>query len=389
MIKDEIEYENLDFEDISGEFEDISGEFEDLSGEEELEDTRPEVEGVVSEDGLYEHFRIEADKGQVPLRVDKFLFEHMAHTTRNRIQAAAEAGYIFVGERAVKSNYKVRPGDIVTLRLDRPKHDTSIVAEDIPLNIVYEDEHLMIVNKEAGMVVHPGAGNFTGTLINAVAWHMKDVPEFDPNSPEVGLVHRIDKDTSGLLVVAKTPQAKSILGKQFFNKSTTRSYNAIVWGHFAEDEGTIEGNITRDPKDRLRMTVASPDSGIGKPAVTHWRVLERFGYVTLIECRLETGRTHQIRAHMKHIGHPLFGDERYGGMEILRGQRSSTYKAFIQNCLKICPRQALHAKTLGFIHPIKGEQMDFTSEWPEDFSMLVEKWRKYINGNASDPLSAN
>lgn len=244
----------------------------------------------------------------------------------------------------------------------------------------------MVINKPAGMVVHPGAGNFNGTLINAVAWHMKDVPEFDPNSPEVGLVHRIDKDTSGLLVVAKTPEAKSALGKQFFDHNTHRSYNCLVWGHFTEDSGRIEGNITRDPKDRLRMTVAAPDSGIGKPAVTHWRVIEKFGYVTLIECILETGRTHQIRAHMKHIGHPLFGDERYGGMEILRGERSTTYKAFINNCFKVCPRQALHAKTLGFIHPVTGEQMDFTSEWPGDFSSLIEKWRGYVSGTTRDML---
>ena len=349
-----------------------------------------DIEGVAAEEDsdaegqLYEHFRIVADAGQVPLRVDKFLFEHMQHSSRNRIQSAAEAGYIHVNDRPVKSNYKVRPGDVVTLMLSQPKHDTTIVPEDIPLTMAYEDDQLMVVNKEAGMVVHPGAGNFHGTLINAVAWHMKDVPEFDPNSPEVGLVHRIDKDTSGLIVVAKTPDAKSKLGKQFFNKTTHRSYNALVWGHFAEDEGRIEGNIARDPKDRLRMTVMSPDSGIGKPAVTHWKVIERFGYVTLVECILETGRTHQIRAHMKHIGHPLFGDERYGGSEILRGNRSSTYKAFIQNCFKICPRQALHAKTLGFVHPETGKQMDFDSEWPEDFSKLIDKWRVYIGGTAGE-----
>ena len=332
------------------------------------------------EDGaLYEHLRLVADAGQMPLRVDKFLLEHTQHSSRNRIQQAAEAGYIHVNGKPVKSNYKVRPGDVVTLMLSQPKHDTTIYPEDIPLDIVYEDDVLMVINKPAGMVVHPGAGNFNGTLINAVAWHMKDVPSFDPNSPEVGLVHRIDKDTSGLLVVAKTPDAKTNLGKQFFNHDTHRTYNCLVWGHFTEDEGRIEGNITRDPKDRQRMTVAPPDSETGKPAVTHWRVLEKFGYVTLVECRLETGRTHQIRAHMKHIGHPLFGDERYGGTEILRGERSSKYKAFINNCFAICPRQALHAKTLGFVHPETGEQMDFNSEWPEDFAGLIEKWRRYIN----------
>lgn len=329
---------------------------------------------------LYEHFRCVVDFGQVPVRIDKYLFERMQHSSRNRIQAAAEAGFIHVNDKPVKSNYKVRPGDVITLMLHQPKHDTTIYPEDIPLDIVYEDDVLMVINKPAGMVVHPGAGNFNGTLINAVAWHMKDVPTFDPNSPEVGLVHRIDKDTSGLLVVAKTPDAKSNLGKQFFHHNTHRSYNCLVWGHFTEDSGRIEGNITRDPKDRLRMTVAPPDSGIGKPAVTHWRVIEKFGYVTLVECILETGRTHQIRAHMKHIGHPLFDDERYGGTEILRGQRSSAYKAFIQNCFALCPRQALHARTLGFVHPVTGKQMDFTSEWPEDFAALIDKWRKKTQG---------
>lgn len=324
----------------------------------------------------YEHFRIVADAGQTPLRVDKFLFDHMQHSSRARIQSAAEAGYIFVGERAVKSNYRVRPGDVVTLRLLQPKHDTTIHGEDIPLDIVYEDAALMVVNKPAGMVVHPGAGNFSGTLINAVAWHWRDVPEFDANSPEVGLVHRIDKDTSGLLVVAKTPEAKTTLGRQFFDHHTHRSYNCLVWGHFAEKTGRIAGNIVRDPRDRLRMTVAPAGSDVGKPAVTHWRVLEEFGYVTLIECILETGRTHQIRAHMKHIGHPLFGDERYGGTEILRGQRTASYQAFVRNAFALCPRQALHAKTLGFVHPTTGQQMDFTSPWPQDFQALIDKWRK-------------
>ena len=340
-------------------------------------------------DGLYEHWKIEVDPGQKPVRIDKYLAEKNPYQSRNRIQNAADAGFTHVNGTPVKSNYKVRPGDIVTLMLDRPKHDTSIVAEDIPLNIVYEDDQLMVINKEAGMVVHPGAGNFTGTLINAVAWHMKDVKDFDPNDPEVGLVHRIDKETSGLLVVAKTPEAKTALGKQFFNKTTHRSYNALVWGNLVEDEGRVEGNIGRDPKDRLRMKVFAPDSEIGKPAVTHYRVLERYGYTTLLECVLETGRTHQIRAHMKHIGHPLFGDERYGGTEILRGQRSSTYKAFIQNGFKICPRQALHAKTLGFVHPTTGRQMDFDSEWPDDFARLIDKWRHFIKGTTADTFEQN
>ena len=356
--------------------------------EDELNDDFLSAEPNEGAEGeLYEHFRVIVDKGQEPVRIDKFLFERMQHSSRNRIQKAADAGYIHVNNVPVKSNYKVRPEDVITLMLDRPKHDNTIEAEDIPLDVVYEDDVLMVINKPAGLVVHPGAGNFHGTLINAIAWHLKDMPSFDPNDPEVGLVHRIDKDTSGLLVIAKTPDAKTALGKQFFNKTTHRSYNAIVWGNITEDEGRIEGNIARDPKDRLRMTVFPPDSEIGKPAVTHYRVIERFGYTTLIECILETGRTHQIRAHMKHIGHPLFGDERYGGTEILRGQRSSTYKAFIRNCLALCNRQALHARTLGFVHPVTGEQMDFISEQPADLAALIEKWRGFISGRADEVVS--
>ena len=326
---------------------------------------------------LYEHFRFEVDRGQVPVRIDKFMFEKLQHSSRNRIQKAAEAGFVHVNDRPVKSNYKVRPGDIVTLMLDRPHYDTTIEPEDIPLDIVYEDEELMVINKPAGLVVHPGCGNFHGTLVNAIAWHLRDLPTYDPNDPQVGLVHRIDKDTSGLLVVAKTPDAKTSLGVQFFNKTTHRSYNALVWGNFVEDNGRIEGNIGRDPKDRLRMAVFPPDSEIGKPAVTHYRVIERFGYVTLVECILETGRTHQIRAHMKHIGHPLFSDERYGGTEILRGERTGSYRQFVLNGFKQCPRQALHAKTLGFVHPKTKQQMDFTSELPEDMQGLIEKWQRY------------
>lgn len=336
------------------------------------------------EQQLYEHFRIVVDKGQEPLRVDKYMFERLKHSSRNRIQKAADAGFVHVNDQPVKSNYKVRPLDVITLMLDAPQHDHTIEAEDIPLDIVYEDADLMVVNKAPGMVVHPGAGNFHGTLINAVAWHLKDLTSFDANDPAVGLVHRIDKDTSGLLVIAKTPVAKTKLGLQFFNKTTHRSYNALVWGNFNEEEGRIEGNIGRDPRDRLRMNVFPPDSEIGKSAVTHYRILERFGYVTLVECILETGRTHQIRAHMKHIGHPLFGDERYGGTEILRGQRSSTYKAFIQNCFKVCNRQALHAKTLGFVHPTTGRQMDFTSDLPNDMQQLIDKWSIYVHGTNND-----
>lgn len=326
---------------------------------------------------LYEHFRFEVDRGQVPVRIDKFMFEKLQHSSRNRIQKAAEAGFVHVNDRPVKSNYKVRPGDIVTLMLDRPHYDTTIEPEEMPLDIVYEDDDLMVVNKPAGLVVHPGCGNFHGTLVNAIAWHMRNIPTYDPNDPQVGLVHRIDKDTSGLLVIAKTPEAKTLLGVQFFNKTTHRSYNALVWGNFVEDSGTIEGNIGRDPKDRLRMAVFPQGSDIGKPAVTHYKVLERFGYVTLVECILETGRTHQIRAHMKHIGHPLFSDERYGGTEILRGERTGSYRQFVLNGFKTCPRQALHAKTLGFVHPRTKKQMDFTSDIPEDLGNLLEKWRRY------------
>ena len=336
----------------------------------------------------FEHWKIAVDAGQTPVRIDKYLPDKNPYQSRNRIQQAADAGCIEVNGQAVKSNYKIRPHDVITLMLDTPKHDTSIVAEDIPLDIVYEDDDLMVVNKKAGMVVHPGAGNFTGTLINAVAWHLKDLATFDANDPDVGLVHRIDKDTSGLIVVAKTADAKSKLGKQFFNKTTHRSYHALVWGNFVEDEGTIEGNIARDPKNRLRMKIFPLDSEVGKTAITHYRVMQRFGYVTLVGCILETGRTHQIRAHMKHIGHPLFADATYGGDEIIRGQRSSSYKAFIQNCFKVCPRQALHAKTLGFIHPTTGRQMDFDSDWPADFSALIDKWRAYLSGTTQDTFTA-
>ena len=338
----------------------------------------------IEEQELYERLRIEVDAGQVPLRVDKFLVEHMPHSSRNRIQTVADAGMLFVNERPVKSNYKVRPGDVVTMMIDHAPYDDKIEPEEIPLEVVYEDDQLLVINKPAGMVVHPGCGNYHGTLVNAIAWHLRNNPDYDPNDPEVGLVHRIDKDTSGLLVAAKTPMAKTSLAVQFFKHETHRSYNALVWANFTEDEGTIEGHIARDPRDRLRMCVFPPESEIGKPAVTHWRVLERFGYTTLVECVLETGRTHQIRAHMKHIGHPLFSDDRYGGDQILRGERSASYKAFIQNCFSLCPRQALHAKTLGFVHPVTREQMDFNSEWPSDLQAVVDKWRIFIKGTTRD-----
>lgn len=341
---------------------------------EEIEDNDDEQQQ------LYEHFRVEVDKGQTPLRVDKYLCEKLQHASRNRIQKAADAGFVHANDNPVKSNYKVRPGDIITLMLDRPRYDTAIEPEDIPLDVVFEDNDVLVINKPAGLVVHPGVGNFHGTLVNAVAWHLRNVPGYDPNDPEVGLVHRIDKDTTGLLVIAKTPEAKTSLGAQFFNKTTHRSYYALVWANFTDAEGTIEGNIGRDPKDRLRMAVFPTDSETGKPAITHYRVIERFGYVTLVECRLETGRTHQIRAHMAHIGHPLFGDERYGGNDVRRGDRSSTYNAFIKNCFKLCSRQALHARTLGFVHPRTRKNMEFASELPADLQQVIEKWRTYING---------
>ena len=345
----------------------------------ELDDTLDDVEPVVDNPAeLYEHFRVVVDKGQSQVRVDKYLFERLVNSSRNRIQKAADAGLIMANGKPVKSSYKVKPCDVLTVMMDRPRYDNDIIPEDIPLDIVYEDNDLMVVNKPAGLVVHPGCGNYHGTLVNAIAWHLKDNPKYDPNDPQVGLVHRIDKDTSGLLVVAKTPDAKTHLGLQFYNKTTKRKYNALVWGVVENNEGTIEGNIGRNPKDRMQRAVLS-DPAQGKHAVTNYRVLERLGYVTLVECVLETGRTHQIRVHMKHIGHTLFNDERYGGNEILKGTHFSKYKQFVNNCFETCPRQALHAMTLGFVHPRTGEEMFFTSPLPEDMTNLIDKWRNYIS----------
>ncbi len=344
----------------------------------ELDDSLEDIDSAEGQDGLYEHFRVVVDKGQAPVRIDKYLFERIVNVSRNRIQTAADAGFVMANGKPVKSSYKVKPLDVLTVMMDRPKYDNDIVPEDIPLDIVYEDDDLMVINKPAGLVVHPGCGNYHGTLVNAIAWHLRDVPSYNPNDPQVGLVHRIDKDTSGLLVVAKTPDAKTSLGLQFYNKTTKREYNALVWGIIDEDEGTVEGNIGRNPKDRMQMAVMS-DPEQGKHAVTHYHVLERLGYVTLVKCVLETGRTHQIRVHMKHIGHVLFNDERYGGHEILKGTHFSKYKQFVNNCFEICPRQALHAKTLGFVHPRTGKEMFFTSELPEDMANLLERWRNYIS----------
>lgn len=345
----------------------------DSADEQELESP-----SIILPDGreMFEHFRFEADKGQQLLRVDKFLVARMEKTSRNRIQQAADAGCIVVNGASVKSSYKVKPGDVVSIVMDRPRYDFEIIPQDIPLDIVYEDESLLVVNKPAGLVVHPGHGNYDGTLVNALAWHFRDNPDYDVSDPRLGLVHRIDKDTSGLLVVAKTPEAKTHLGAQFFNKTTKREYRALVWGDFPEKKGTIIGNIARNPRNKLQMAVFS-DPAIGKHAVTHYEVLESFGYVSLVKCVLETGRTHQIRVHMMHEGHPLFNDERYGGDRILKGTTFAKYRQFVENCFAVCPRQALHAKTLGFVHPVTGKQMDFDSPIPTDMTALIEKWRAY------------
>ena len=329
---------------------------------------------------LFEHFRFIADKKQSLLRIDKFLIDRLVNTSRNRIQLAAEANCILVNGKAVKSNYRVKPADVITIMMSRPRYEFEIIPENIPLNIVYEDNELIVVNKPAGLVVHPGHGNYTGTLVNGLAYYLKDDSQYDAADPRLGLVHRIDKDTSGLLVIAKRPEAKTNLSMQFFKKTTHRKYLAMVWGVPKENEGCINGNIGRDPRDRMKMTVFA-DEEQGKNAVTHYRVLEKFGYVSLVECRLETGRTHQIRVHMKHIGHPIFNDERYGGNIILKGVQSSKYKQFIQNCFDICPRQALHAKTLGFVHPETGKEMFFDSDISDDMKQLIEKWKKYYESS--------
>jgi len=325
----------------------------------------------------WEHYHYVVEPGHVLLRIDKYLVERIKGTSRNRIQNAAEAQCIRVNGRAVKSNYRVHPGDEISVVMDRPRYENEIIAQDIPLNIVYEDEDLLVVNKPAGMCVHPGHGNYDGTLVNALAWHFKDNPNYDVTDPRMGLVHRIDKDTSGLLVVAKTPDAKTSLGLQFFNKTTKRQYIAVVWGTMKQLDGTIEGNIGRSLRDRLQMAVF-PEGDQGKHAVTHYHTIENLNHVAVVQCQLETGRTHQIRVHMRHIGHPLFNDERYGGDKILRGNTSSSYAQFINNCFKLCPRQALHAKTLGFVHPRTGKQMDFDSELPEDMASLIKRWEDFV-----------
>jgi 23S rRNA pseudouridine1911/1915/1917 synthase len=326
-------------------------------------------------DSLHEHYSFEASRGQDPLRVDKFLMNFIENATRNKIQAAAKEGNIWVNQNPVKSNYKVKAGDKVQVMFEHPPYENLLVPEDIPLNIVYEDEVLLVVNKPAGIVVHPGHGNYSGTLVNALLYHFKDLPLNSDSRP--GLVHRIDKDTSGLLVVAKTAEAMTHLSRQFFDKTSTREYIALAWGVFSEVSGTIEGHIGRSLKNRLQMDVFE-DESFGKPAITHYKVLEDLRYVSLIQCQLETGRTHQIRAHLKHIGHPLFNDERYGGNKILKGTTFTKYKQFVDNCFKLLPRQALHAKTLGFEHPITKKVLTFNTDLPENFTACLEKWRAYV-----------
>lgn len=325
---------------------------------------------------LYEHFRIDVDKGQGLLRVDKFITSKIQNVSRNRVQSAADAGNILVNGKAVKSSYKVKPLDSISIVMAYPPREIEIIPENIPINILYEDDDLVVVNKDAGMVVHPGHGNYTGTLVNALMHHLRDVPLFKSGDVRPGLVHRIDKNTSGILVIAKTEFAMYHLARQFFERTTKRRYVALVWGDMEGDEGTVTGNIGRSPRDRMKMHVFA-DGSDGKHAVTHWRVIERLGYVTLIECRLETGRTHQIRVHLEYLKHPIFNDDRYGGDSIVKGTTFTKYKQFIENCFAICPRHALHAKSLGFIHPTTGKELSFDSEIPTDMLQVIDRWRTY------------
>ncbi len=328
---------------------------------------------------LYEHLRLVCDKGQDLLRIDKFLMNRIENATRTKVQAALEAGNIRVNDGLVKSSYRVKPFDVITVLFARPPRDKEILPEPIPLNIVYEDDDVVVVNKPAGLVVHPGHGNYSGTLINGLMHHFQHLPHFQEKHPRPGLVHRIDKDTTGLILLAKTEFSLSFLARQFFDRTVFRRYQALVWGELAEDSGTIVGNLGRNPRDRMQMTVF-PEGDQGKPAITHFRVLERFRYLTLVECRLETGRTHQIRAHFKYLGHPLFGDVLYGGNRVLKGQPTGSYRQFVENCLEILPRQALHAKSLGFVHPTKREAMSFDSELPSDMVEVMSRWRKMATG---------
>jgi 23S rRNA pseudouridine1911/1915/1917 synthase len=336
-------------------------------------------EELVDQQELFEHHRFKADPGQSLLRIDKFLSDRLEKTSRTRIQNAANAGNILVNNNPVKPNYKVKPGDIVQVILPTPPREIELIPENIPLNIVYEDDDVLVVNKEPGMVVHPAYGNYTGTLVNALMWHFRDLPLFNTGESRPGLVHRLDKNTSGILVIAKNEFALNRLSKQFFDRTTDRKYNALVWGTPAPLEGTITGNVGRNIKDRKIMQVFK-DGSEGKTAITHYKVIEDLGYISLIECKLETGRTHQIRVHFSHIKHPLFNDEEYGGDQILKGTTFTKYQQFIKNCFKILPRQALHAKSLAFDHPVTGKRLSFDSDLPDDMQQVIEKWRKYISG---------
>lgn len=344
---------------------------------EHLEPQVNEEEFEQSEE-LFEHHRLVIEPGQKLMRLDKYLVCRLASTSRNRIQNAAEAGNILVNGKPSKNSYKVKPGDIISIVLSFPKTETELIAQDIPINIVYEDDDFVIVNKNPGMVVHPSYGHYEGTLMNALMFKFQQLPSTPGNEIRPGLLHRIDKDTSGLLVVAKNEIAMNKIAKQFFDHTTKRKYQALVWGNLANDEGTVTGHVGRNLKNRKIMDVF-PDGEYGKEAITHYKVLERFNYVNLVECQLETGRTHQIRVHFKSIGHPLFNDWEYGGDKILKGTTFNKYKQFVENCFKICPRQALHAKTLGFIHPSTGKEVCFDSDLPEDMQNCINKWREYIS----------
>jgi 23S rRNA pseudouridine1911/1915/1917 synthase len=332
---------------------------------------------------LYEHFRFTVDRGQSPVRIDKYLALKIGSASRNRIQNAAHAGNILVNENVVKPNYKVKPVDVISIVLAYPPRDTEVYPENIPINIVFEDDDILVVNKEAGMVVHPGHGNYTGTLLNALVWHFQESPENREKENKPFLVHRIDKDTSGILLVSKNEYAQTRLAKQFFDHTIDRKYVALVWGNLKDDTGTITGYLGRDVRDRLVMKVYDIEEQ-GRHSVTHYRVLERFGYVTLVECTLETGRTHQIRVHFSHIGHPVFNDSKYGGDIILKGTTFAKYKQFVQNCFRLMPRQALHAKSLGFNHPVTGKFMLFDSEYPKDMEAVILKWRNYSSGQEKE-----
>lgn len=351
---------------------------EEVEGSENKSDVPEEAE----EEELYEKVNLIVDRRQEPLRIDKFLTNRIEHATRNKVQQAAEAGSVLVNGQPVKSNYKIKPGDNIVVYTYKSPEQTRIIPEDIPLNITYEDEDLIIVNKPAGMVVHPGSGNYTGTLVNGLAWYLglRTVEAVEPEIPRFGLVHRIDKNTSGLLVVAKSEKAMNDLAKQFFDHTVKRRYLALVWGDFDEDEGTVIAHVGRHQRYRKKMD-AYPEGEHGKEAITHYKVLERFRYVSLIECRLETGRTHQIRVHMQHIGHPLFNDETYGGDRIVKGTIFNKYRQFVENCFSIIPRQALHAQSLGFVHPRTRAAMYFESELPDDFKQVLEKWKSYIGAS--------